>query len=160
MLEMSFHIHTSLPISPRRDLAPIRSFSTRCALVRLLFGVKIEMFSLLVCLQFWLIVSQHSQIEAKLGSYMFTVLFQSAWWGNHPPRHDQCKTTKHTKYENRQYSTPLSQKYKAMRRVIQHKQTDQEEIKQNIYVYIYILKFSSMRLINILPSRKESESID
>lgn len=78
------------------------------------------------------------------------------------PRHDQFKMTKHTKYENRQYVTPLSQKYKAMRRVIQHKQTDQEKkaIKQNIYVYIYILKFSSMRLINILPSRKESESID
>ncbi len=57
-----------------------------------------------------------------------------------PPRHDQFKMTKHTKYENRQYVTPLSQKYKAMRRVIQHKQTDQEEkaIKQNIYVYIYI----------------------
>lgn len=78
------------------------------------------------------------------------------------PRNDRFKMTKHTKYENRQYVTPLSQKYKAMRRVIQHKQTDQEEkaIKQNIYVYIYILKFSSMRLINILPSRKESESID
>lgn len=75
MLEMSFHIHTHLPISPRRDLAPIRSFSTCCALVRLLFGVKKEMFSLLVCLRFWLIVSQHSQskqnLEATCSQYCF-----------------------------------------------------------------------------------------
>lgn len=61
-----------------------------------------------------------------------------------PSWHDQFKMTKRTKYENRQYVTPLSQKYKAMRRVIQHKQTDQEE-KSNKTKYICIYIYSEVQ---------------